>query len=50
MRRILAGDAIKPWLHRSWISPGDPYFALKAARALDLYAHIFDDEPLGADD
>ena len=50
VRRILATDAIKPWQHRSWISPRDPYFALKAARALDLYARIFDDEPLGAED
>lgn len=50
VRRILAADAIKPWQHRSWIFPRDPYFALKAARVLDLYARIWDDEPLGADD
>lgn len=28
----------------------DPYFAPKAARALDLYARMREDEPLGADD
>ncbi|MEV6324918.1 IS630 family transposase [Nocardia sp. NPDC051787] len=50
VRRILARDAIKPWQHRSWIFPRDPYFAPKAARALDLYARMWDDEPLGADD
>jgi transposase len=50
VRRILAADAIKPWQHRSWIFPRDPYFAPKAARALDLYARIFDGEPLGDDD
>ena len=47
MRRWLAGDALKPWQHRSWIYPRDPYFAAKAARALDLYAEFFDGEPLG---
>lgn len=50
VRRWLAADAIKPWQHRSWIFPRDPDFALKAARALDLYARAFDGEPLGADD
>ena len=50
VRRWLAADAIKPWLHRSWIFPRDPDFAFKAARALDLYARVFDGEPLGAED
>jgi transposase len=48
--RWLASDAIKPWQHRSWIFPRDPDFAVKAARVLDLYARIWDGEPLGADD
>ena len=47
VRRWLAGDALKPWQHRSWIYPRDPDFAAKAARALDLYAGFFDGEPLG---
>lgn len=50
IRRWLAEDAIKPWQHRSWIFPRDPYFAVKAARALDLYARVWDGEPLGEND
>jgi transposase len=48
--RWLASDALKPWQHRSWISVRDPEFAAKAARVLDLYAGIWDGEPLGAGD
>src|SRR5512135_2977565 len=40
--RWLAGDALKPWQHRSWISVRDPEFAAKAGRVLDLYAGIWD--------
>jgi transposase len=50
VRRWLATDALKPWQHRSWIFPRDPEFAAKAARALDLYAGLFDGEPLGEGD
>jgi transposase len=50
VRRWLAGDALKPWQHRSWISVRDPQFAAKAARVLDLYAGIWDGRPLGPDD
>lgn len=50
VRRWLAADALKPWQHRSWIFPRDPYFALKATRVLDLYARVWDGESLGADD
>ncbi len=50
IRRWLAADALKPWQHRSWISVRDPEFAAKAARVLDLYAGIWDGEPLGAGD
>jgi transposase len=50
VRRWLATDALKPWQHRSWIFPRDPDFAVKAARVLDLYARVFDGEPLGEDD
>ncbi|MBB5803153.1 hypothetical protein F4560_002921 [Saccharothrix ecbatanensis] len=50
VRRWPAADAIKPWQHRSWIIPRDPYFAVKAARVLDLYARVWDGDPLGEDD
>jgi hypothetical protein len=50
VRRWLHADAIKPWQYRSWIFPRDPDFAVKAARVLDLYARMWDGEPLGADD
>jgi hypothetical protein len=49
-RRWLATDTLKPWQHRSWIFPRDPDFAVKATRVLDLYARVFDDEPLGDGD
>ena len=50
VRRWLAEDPIKPWQHRSWISIRDPDFAVKAGRVLDLYAGIWDGEPLGGND
>ena len=50
VRRWLADDAIKPWQHRSWIFPRDPYFALKGGRVLDLYQREWDGQPLGADE
>lgn len=50
VRRWLASDAIKPWQYRSWIFPRDPDFRTKAARILDLYAGIFDGQPLGPDE
>jgi transposase len=50
VRRWLAADTLKPWQHRSWISPRDPHFVVKAARVLDLYARVFDGEPLGEND
>lgn len=45
--RVLHGDAIRPWFHRSWIFPRDPNFAARAAVALDLYARVFEGDPLG---
>ena len=39
-------DAIRPWFHRSWITPRDPAFAVKAATVLELYAGFFEGEPL----
>ncbi|MGB8380965.1 MAG: IS630 family transposase [Dermatophilaceae bacterium] len=46
VRRVLTDDAIKPWQHRSWISVRDPDFAVKAKRVLDLYARMWDGQPL----
>ena len=48
--RWLSADAIRPWCHRSWIFPRDPEFATKAARVLDLYQGIWEEQPLGAED
>jgi transposase len=48
--RWLAGDALKPWQHRSWISVRDPDFAARAGRVLDLYAGTWAGRPLGAND
>jgi len=50
IRRWLAADALKPWQHRSWISVRDPAFAARAAPVLDLYAGLWDGEPLGPGD
>ena len=48
VRRWLAQDVLKPWRHRSWIFPGDPFFAVKAARVFDLYERIWEARPLAA--
>lgn len=48
--RYLHSDAIKPWTHRSWLLPRDPFFAERAARVLDLYFRMFQGIPLGPDD
>jgi transposase len=50
VRRWLASDALKPWQYRSWIAPRAPDFAAKAATVLDLYARIWDGQPLGPGD
>ena len=50
VRRWLSELAIKPWHYRSWISVRDPEFETKAGRILDLYAGVWDGEPLGPDD
>jgi len=50
VRRWLNNDAIKPWLHRSWIFPRDPDFAAKAARVLDLYDRVWDGRRLRPDE
>jgi DDE superfamily endonuclease len=50
VRRWLTQDVRKPWRHRSWIFPRDPYFAVKAARVFDLYERIWEARPLGGDE
>jgi hypothetical protein len=50
VRRWLAEDVLKPWQHRSWIFPPDPYFAVKAGRVLDLYQRVWDGQPLAGDE
>jgi len=50
VRRWLAEDALKPWQHRSWISVRDPDFAVRATGVLDLYAGVWDGQPLGPND
>jgi hypothetical protein len=44
--RILDRDALKPWRYRSWLYPRDPDFASKAGRVLDLYAGVWEGQPL----
>jgi hypothetical protein len=44
--RLLDRDTLKPWRHRSWITPRDPAFAGKAGRVLDLYAGVWAGRPL----
>ncbi|MGZ8431829.1 MAG: IS630 family transposase [Candidatus Deferrimicrobiaceae bacterium] len=48
--RWLSEDAIKPWQHRCWIFPRDPFFAAKASRILDLYERVCDGKPLKDDE
>jgi hypothetical protein len=48
--RWLSEDALRPWLHRSWIFPRDPDFEIKTARVLDLYQGFWDGRPLRPDE
>lgn len=48
--RWLAGDAIKPWQTRSWITVRDPCFAQRAGIVLDLYERQWQGKPLDTDD
>ena len=48
--RWLSADAIKPWLHRSWIFPRDPCFKEKATCVLDLYHRMWAGKPLRDDE
>jgi DDE superfamily endonuclease len=48
--RTLHADALKPWRYKYWIFPRDPQFAEKAAVVLDLYAGLWQGQPLGPKD
>ena len=48
--RILDTDAIKPWRYKYWIFPRDLRFAEKAGPILDLYAGLWQGQPLGPKD
>lgn len=48
--RILETDTIKPWRYKYWILPRDPHFAEKAGPILDLYAGLWQGQPLGPKD
>ena len=48
--RWLSEDAIKPWQHRCWIFPRDPFFAAKASRILDLYERVYEGQSLKDDE
>ena len=44
--RWLSQDALRPWRYRSWLFPRDPEFLPKAERLLDLYAGVWEGQPL----
>ena len=50
MWRMLHEAAIKPWQYEHWLFPKDPRFAEKAGPILDLYAGIWEGQPLGPKD
>jgi len=48
--RILDHDALRPWRHHPWLFPRDPQFLEKAGRVLDLYAGVWEGQPLGPEE
>jgi transposase len=48
--RMLHESAIKPWQYEHWLFPKDPRFAEKAGPILDLYAGLWEGQPLGPKD
>lgn len=50
VRRILDPAAIKPWRYAYWICPRDPQFAEKAGVIVDLYAGLWQGQPLSPRD
>jgi hypothetical protein len=50
VRRILATSTIKPWRYEYGIFPRDPQFAEKAGVIVDLYAGLWQGQPLSLQD
>lgn len=50
VRRMLDTSAIKPWRYEYWIFPRDPQFAEKAGVIVDLYAGLWQGQPLSPRD
>jgi hypothetical protein len=50
VRRLLDTSAIKPWRYEYWIFPRDPQFAEKAGVIVDLYAGLWQGQPLSPRD
>jgi hypothetical protein len=48
--RILNQYALKPWQYRYWLYPRDPDFVSKACVVLDLYAGLWQGQPLGVNE
>jgi hypothetical protein len=48
--RMLRRAALQPWRYRYWIFPRDAHFGPKAAAILDLYAGLWQGQPLGDND
>jgi hypothetical protein len=48
--RLLDEHALRPWRTRYWIFPRDPRFVELASPVLDLYAGLWQGEPLGPKD
>lgn len=50
VQRILARHHLKPWRYVSWMHPRDPKFIEKMRVILDLYAGIWEGQPLSPHD
>ena len=48
--RLLRHDALRPWRYWCWIFPRDPHFLERAGPVLDLYACVWQGQPLWADE
>jgi hypothetical protein len=48
--RILNQNALKPWQYSYWLFPRDPDFVAKACVVLDLYAGLWEGQPLSPDE
>jgi hypothetical protein len=48
--RLLHRDALRPWFQKQWLFPQDPLLRERAQPVLDLYAGVWEGEPLGPED